>query len=346
MRLTKTGRAKNARCYRLTTWIFLLLLMVMAQLHLISRAPADVENEFALSLPAALASFSTSFSFENEKIDDINNKDSYIPSEIESYFLAHGKELGLGSDRQTSQGCTAWIDRNSPIAAELRAFQIELMMYRDLLATYLKGKNKKTIKDLRKEIISRGNHSICDSLELHPDGLEGIFPSQSLSQTSNSLLEPIFPPMRDPEFCFDFSYVLSMNYLIHDFAAYCRKLTPTSRIILFDIGASLDFHTGGSQPAVYLTKIYKKFGFHFDHIYAYEITPTDPGEVVDQVPDSLAAAYHWINVGVDPNPSSKRNPWRLLRQEYGEDDFGKCMCMCVRYVSLMFWLFVSPLLLS
>ena len=352
MRLSKTNSVKNVRGCRFATWVFLFLLIEITQLQLISQlSPPDrneagpaaaVEKEFPRSLSSDLASFT----FKKPKSTAISNQHRYIPSKIESYFLAHGKELGLGSDRRTSQGCTAWTNPNSPIAAELKAFRIELKVYHDLLATYLKGKNKKNRKDLRKEIIAREDYSICDSLELHPDGLKGIFPSQSLSQTWHSLLEPIFPPMRDPEFCFNYNAVLSMNYLIHDFAAYCRKLSPTSRIVLFDIGASLDFHIGGSQPAVYLTKIYEKLGFHFDHIYAYEITPQDPEQVVDTLPDTLAAAYHWINVGVDANPYSKRNPWRLLRQEYDENDFGELHLHVCPLLPLVckYSQFVSPLL--
>jgi hypothetical protein len=159
-------------------------------------------------------------------------------------------------------------------------------------------------------------------LELHRNGLKGLFTLDTLTETSHGLLEPLFPPMRDPKICFDLSAIMSMDYLIHDFAAFCRQLTPSSRVILVDMGASLNFHGGSQQPAVYLTNMYSKFGFHFDHIYAYEITPTDPTHMVKSIPVSILPAYHWFNVGVDPNPNSKQNPWRMLRQEYDENDFG------------------------
>ena len=45
---------------------------------------------------------------------------------------------------------------------------------------------------------------------------------------------------------------------------------------------------------------YNKMGFPFDHIYAYEITPQQPQKAFELVPKELQAAYHWINVAVDP----------------------------------------------
>lgn len=251
----------------------------------------------------------------------------YVPSKIESYFLDHGRELGLGET--PSSGCSVWNDPNSPIAAELLTFRAELRAYQGALASFLQTRKQgegTIVQDLRKEILSRGDHSICDTLDLHPLGLTGLFPSRSLTQTSHSLLEPIFPPMRTPEYCdaLDETLLVSMDYLVHDFATYCRQLSPLSRIVFLDMGASLEYHGSGAQPAIYLTEIYHAFGFHFDHIYAYEMTHTDPNHVVEMVPAHLRAAYHWINVGVSQELDSKRNPWTMLLQEFNEHDFGQC----------------------
>ena len=263
----------------------------------------------------------TTESCSKARIKSPSRPKTYAASKIESFYLENGRSLGLDSDPQTSSGCTEWTNPNSPIAAELQAYRDGIEAYKVALASFLQ---KPSIKDLRKEIEANGDHSVCDSLELHPDGLNGIFPLNTLTQTADSLLEPLFPPMRSPRICWDFGGALmSMEYLIHDFAAYCRKLTPSSRIVLVDMGASLSFHGTGDQPAVYLTDIYSKFGFHFDHIYAYEITPTKPADMVEKVPDWMAAAYHWINVGVSPDPNSKQNPWRMLLQEYDENDFSE-----------------------
>jgi hypothetical protein len=112
-----------------------------------------------------------------------------------------------------------------------------------------------------------------------------------------------------------------LDYLVHDFASMCRQLKPSSRIVLVDIGASLDFHLGETSPAVYLAKLFQRFGFHFDHVYAFEITKKEPQEVFQAVPDDLRAAYHWINVGVETDPMGGNNPLKLLKDNFREDDF-------------------------
>ena len=91
------------------------------------------------------------------------------------------------------------------------------------------------------------------------------------------------------------------------------------------MGASLDFHLQGQtsdiSPAIYVTTVYEAFGFHFDHIYGYELKPKDPKQVYQQIPDTLKAAYHWYNVGVDADISSSNNPLKLLLEHYTPDDF-------------------------
>ena len=207
-----------------------------------------------------------------------------------------------------------------------------------------------------------GSYRVCDTLELHPDGLQnGIFGrSQMLSKVPNGggYVEPLLTPLRHLEHCyadhpFHSPYVMDMHYLIHDFASLCRKLTPTSRTVFVDMGASLDFHddkvtknnnttTGTAAagddaaaaaaaaanaastklaPAVFVTEVYQKFGFKFDHIYAYEVTPKEPTDVYKRIPDELKSAYHWYNVGVNATITSSNNPLKLLLENFDENDF-------------------------
>ena len=112
-----------------------------------------------------------------------------------------------------------------------------------------------------------------------------------------------------------------MNYLVHDFGTMCRSLKKTSRTVLFDFGASLDFHGDPmNSPALFLVSLYRKFGFPFDHIYAFEITQKESQLVLDSLPADMIAAYHWINVGVSPDKFSRNNPWNLLLDNFNEDD--------------------------
>ena len=90
---------------------------------------------------------------------------------------------------------------------------------------------------------------------------------------------------------------LWQNYLVHDFEAMCRNLKPHSKRIFIDLGASLSF-SGKDQPVVQLLDLYERFGFNFDHIYAFEATFTEPEEVYKKLlPEKYFNSYHWINVG-------------------------------------------------
>ena len=84
-----------------------------------------------------------------------------------------------------------------------------------------------------------------------------------------------------------------------DFETMCLKLKPTSRLVLIDMGAALDFHSDGKQAVITLMKTFEKFGFFFDHIYAFEIENKDPTEVYRKyLPKEYLTSYHWINTGI------------------------------------------------
>ncbi|KAL3903913.1 MAG: hypothetical protein SGARI_005166, partial [Bacillariaceae sp.] len=128
--------------------------------------------------------------------------------------------------------------------------------------------------------------------------------------------------MRHPGICEDKrKWLMSMDYLVHDFGQMCRKLKRHSRTVFVDMGAALDFHAAGTTPAVYVTHTYHKFGFKFDHIYAYELRIKDPKDVYERIPDDLKSAYHWYNVGVDADPNSPNNPLKMIKDNFNEDDF-------------------------
>jgi hypothetical protein len=92
-----------------------------------------------------------------------------------------------------------------------------------------------------------------------------------------------------------------LNYLVQDFEAMCRKLKPHSKRVLIDLGASLSFH-GSNNQVVELLELYEKFGFDFDHIYAFEYTFTEPQKVYKELlPEKYFKSYHWINVGEKTN---------------------------------------------
>jgi hypothetical protein len=258
------------------------------------------------------------------------NLNGYAPADIEKWvmenstFLGYGERQGFGGD-----ACKMWNDKSqqNSLYPYLQSFVKELEEYNKLLQEF----NYTKARDVRKLLNENKDQqeSICRELELHPDGLTGIFKSNSLSLTPAGYVEPILPPLRHPRICWDEKEVtidspslFDMGYLIHDFAAMCRKLKPSSRIVLIDMGASLEYHEnlGKLSPPVYLQELYQRFGLPFDHIYAFEKKLQDPTAVVKSVPENLLGAYHWFNVGVASDPNSKFNPLRILLQNFDQDD--------------------------
>jgi hypothetical protein len=251
-------------------------------------------------------------------VSELNQDIIYESSKSEKYVLENADQLGLNiTDWGTKPTCPIFSDSSyTPVYNELAAYKEELKEYRRRV-----DKHNAT-SDLRKELRKGRSHDeVCKQVELHEKGLDGIFKSGQLSRGAFGKIEPLLPPLRHPEFCTaPDQFIMDMGYIIHDFGAMCRRLTPFSRIILVDMGASLLFHSDAMMPAVYITSLFEKFGFPFDHIYAFEITPTAPADVFAQVPDNLLPAYHWINVGVESDPESRLNPLKMLLNSFEEED--------------------------
>jgi hypothetical protein len=235
----------------------------------------------------------------------------YIAATSEDFVFRNADALGYNTTgNDNSAGCPIWKTpsaTNPTVFADLVQHKKEMIEYNRLIREFTSD-----VVDLRLHLGKDPSdaYNICKSVDLHPDGLGGIFSSGQLSYTPSGFVEPLLPPMRNPGFCDARDLKLDLTYLVHDFGTMCRKLKPTSRIVLFDLGASLQF-SGSISPAVYLTELFHKFGFPFDHVYAYEINPTAPQKVFDSVPRMILPAYHWINVGVSTVPGSHLNPFTL-----------------------------------
>lgn len=246
---------------------------------------------------------------------------SYEPAPIERFMLENATLLGY--DKPRSEGCRIYNDPSLAGAAlhgALRAFTADLDEY-DLKVKELFS--ALPILDHRRQ----GGNSRCESVRLHPDGLPGIFKSGQLSRSTSGYIEPLITPMRHPAACLSqkklsinhlpFNRMNDLRYLVHDFEHMCHAMKPTSRSVLVDMGASFD---RGSKM-LYLIELYEKFGFPFDHIYAYEMTNIPASKVYkEQLPESLFSSFHWINVGVSSDPSSRLNPLKMLLEKYDEDD--------------------------
>eukprot|EP00558_Chaetoceros_sp_UNC1202_P005400 CAMPEP_0197237494 /NCGR_PEP_ID=MMETSP1429-20130617/4304_1 /TAXON_ID=49237 /ORGANISM="Chaetoceros sp., Strain UNC1202" /LENGTH=389 /DNA_ID=CAMNT_0042696503 /DNA_START=1 /DNA_END=1170 /DNA_ORIENTATION=+ len=250
---------------------------------------------------------------------DVTGKkyDKYVPGGIEQFIMDNLEKLGFHKDDNPS-GCKLLLDpkASSPaVHADLTSYGADVDAHTKAIANF------QEIPDLMNSIKKTNSHAVCSTARPHPDGIEALFPSNQLSQTKSGYVEPLTTPMRSHRFCNTKEALMSLDYLVHDFEEMCLKLKPTSKRVLIDMGASLSFH-GSDQPIVTLLKLYKKFGFHFDHIYGFEITFSEPKKVFEELlPQEYLPTYHWINTGVDPTKGAKLNPLHSILKQFDEDDF-------------------------
>ena len=272
----------------------------------------------------------------------------YEPSTSEKYVMEQAQELGLTSiiteeqkkmsralldqkRKRLPPACQIWTNSSNPINPNLTVFRQELKnYYEQQIASFQPV--QRDIRHLQREATAltkddadiAGNiEAVCSSIDLLA-GDEAAFPSSGqLSKGSFGYIEPLLPPLRHPEFCFTTQHVLDQRYLVHDFGSFCRNsVRPDSRFVFVDIGASPTFHQRERKlPVGDLLALYRKFGFYFDHIYAFEKSNVEPAKVYDVIPGEWLSAFHWINVGVDSNPNSKLHPFEFIASEFTEDDF-------------------------
>ena len=247
----------------------------------------------------------------------------YQPGSVEQYIMNNLDQLGFTNLRNpnTCQILKDVQETAPEIFHPLAAYKNELDVYNEMINNFIPVAN--TMDKIRHGGGDTEQSKICDSLRIHPDGMQGIFPSKQLSFTSSGYMEPLLPPMRSHKLCDanNFRNLMSLDYLVHDFEFMCRKLKPTSKLVLLDLGASLEFHVG-AVPMLSLMKQYEKFGFVFDHIYAFEITKQDPEKVYGTfLPEEYIPSYHWINVGVSKTEDDKLNPLHSIVKTLHEDDF-------------------------
>ena len=266
---------------------------------------------------AALSSYQWNFSPPQYTI--------YQPSVLEDFVMNRLDELGFNNT--PSAICKMWQNDTAyaDIATEIHLFEQQLGEYATASHLFQRTSSKSILKDITKTYQDgQGSLSwddaskqVCETVRINSPFSNA---STLLSHSSRAgFIEPLLTAMRHPGWCKGGNWILDLTYLVHDFHTMCRNLKPTSRIILVDMGASLDFH-GTDEPPVYLISKFRQFGFFLDHIYAFEITPKDPNEVYQRVPNDWVPAYHWMNIPVQANKTSYLNPFQMILNEFEEDD--------------------------
>jgi len=261
---------------------------------------------------------------QTKMVGDINQKETqyepvkeYVPSYSEDFVFSHAEEFGY-KNQGYRVGCKPWLSKKKypDLHKKLKEYASDLENYTKAVQNF-----QAVVPDLRKTISETGNHEICKTLRLHPEGMQGIFPSNQLSLSRAGYVEPMLPPFRSHKICFKRRSFMDMSFLVHDFERMCLQLKPSSKIVLVDMGASLAFHKGKKNPMLKIMAQYEKFGFPFDHIYAFEVTPQDTTKVFSELlPEKYFSSYHWINTGVSVGENDKMNPLHSIIKKFDEDD--------------------------
>lgn len=242
-----TSQSTTMAPRRFLSQVLMLFSSFYALLLLVSsrRLPCELSSSWTISSDKNALFFSAFVSDESSQQQQ--QQQSYTPSAVEDYVMEHAVELGYNGP--AGDGCTIWNDASATtpaLHAQLQQYAQELADYNRRLANFTAP-----ARDMRALFTNPAAQAqACAQLELHPDGLAGIFTSGQLSHTTRvGLAEPLLPPLRDHGICNvpanqlkSSPQLLSLDYLVHDFAAMCRALTPRSRIVLVDMGASLEYH--------------------------------------------------------------------------------------------------------
>jgi hypothetical protein len=342
-RVTAAARGRDLSQPNLSKFIYLLVAVgyvmgMCTSWHQV--ATIDIKSERASTRPSSVVrgrdpGEPPSYDYDDSGFFKGLDPHKYQPGSVEQYILNHPHELNYDNPKG-AKVCPIWKNETTTedIYQSLHTYMDELRQYNELLDAFTPindlRRSMSMNLDLDDESNNQNHKEVCQAVQLHPDGLRGIFKSSGqLSYTGAAgFIEPLLPPLRHPINCLNTfgkkKNRLNLDYLVHDFQSMCHRLKKTSRIVLIDMGASLSFFVDDqerrSMPAIFLMDLFTKFGMPFDHIYAYEVTPTKPETVFSKVPPEYMSAYHWINVGVSADKESRLNPLYLILNDFHEDD--------------------------
>lgn len=229
----------------------LLIVLSVKQIQVrlfLNQFETEKESGIFIINNASIESTANSRAYGVRSETGLNKKYYYRPAETEKFVIKHLNELGLNeTDHRKSKGCTTFLqhdDNKNPLLSN-HVISKFTNYVQDLTTNFTHHKRTfdsvhdimKTIKKSSQEDIQ----NICKSLRPHNHySIDNIFGHSELSYSSRmGYMEPLLPPMRHPIFCKDKEYVVSLDYLVHDFEAMCNALKPYSKLIMIDMGAGM-----------------------------------------------------------------------------------------------------------
>ena len=162
----------------------------------------------------------------------------YDQSVLEKHFIDNLEAFGLNIATITPT-CPLIFNTSSPINNNMRIYFHELDEYNELIQRF-----EPIPYDLRKSIAPGevNIEEVCNITQIHPNGLEGVFAYSQLGlpglskSTSVGIMEPLLPVFRSHKICINKpKYLMSMEYLVHDFYSMCKNLKRHSRTVFVDI---------------------------------------------------------------------------------------------------------------
>ena len=307
---------------------------------------------------AFYAPFPSILSDEDHAYEPYNYKlnSFYSFSRIERYTIEHAVQLKYSRNMppkeqrrerwSPARGCNLWKSSSRTIyEGFIQKFVLEMKYYNHLLDAH----EGSPVADIRQHVANATTHGrICRSLQVHPQGLGAVFTSGSLARSPQGLLEPIYPPFGSlTQMCPRLVRMPkghSLDFLVHDFAAHCQRITtPSSKIILVEVGYKVLNKWQANKkekvppPTQSLLRLYRKFGFSVDQIYIFDTSKT-PKKAQDWITRIFQLENFWRSnnnnkkqssssasltdfTWKDPANGRSNHPWDWIASNTAEEDF-------------------------
>eukprot|EP00669_Euglena_mutabilis_P009086 TRINITY_DN4034_c0_g1_i1.p1 TRINITY_DN4034_c0_g1~~TRINITY_DN4034_c0_g1_i1.p1 ORF type:complete len:196 (+),score=23.19 TRINITY_DN4034_c0_g1_i1:474-1061(+) len=98
---------------------------------------------------------------------------------------------------------------------------------------------------------------------------------------------------------------------------------PHRRALYFDFGSTY-YNSGyalATDSMAWWMKSLAARGWHFDDVYAWEISPVNHNDYWERVPDEMKPRLHFFNTGTSNDPKHPMNPLNFIRRVAKRGDY-------------------------